>query len=140
MNIRRRILAAVPVLPLVGLRPAAVQTPPPAQPAAVPANLFAVELRTGPKWDTTREPQDQPHFREHSANLKRLRASGVLLLGARYSDKGFLVVAAETEAAARALIDVDLAVQNQVFAYAVHPFHVFYSGCVRSASPKEPLK
>ncbi len=37
-------------------------------------------------------------------------------------------VAAASEADARALVDVDPAVQNQTFACDVHPFHVFYAG------------
>ena len=80
----------------------------------------------------TKKPHEQAYFREHSANLKRLRDGGVLFLGARYSDIGLVVVAAETEAGARALVEVDPSVQNQIFTYAIHPFHVFYSGCLRA--------
>ena len=134
MTTRRRTLAACAALPLAALGSAHAQTPSTeTKPSAVPANLFAVEFRTGPKWDAAKEAHEQAHFREHSANLKRLRDSGALLLGARYSDKGFVVLAAETEAQARALVDVDPSVQNHVFAYALHPFHVFYAGCVQAA-------
>ena len=103
--------------------------PAPQSPAGT---LFAVELRTGPGWDAARAAHEQAHFREHSANLKRLRQAGQLLVGARYGDKGFLVLMAESEAAARALIDADPSVQSQVFAYALQPLRVFYAGCVPS--------
>ncbi len=92
--------------------------------------LFAVEFRTGPKWDASKAPHEQAGFDEHSANLKRLRDGGVLLLGARYADKGFIVLAAGSEVAARTEIEVDPSVRNQVFAYEVHEFRVFYPGCV----------
>jgi uncharacterized protein YciI len=137
MTTRRRTLAACAALPLAALRPASAQTPPAdGQPSAVPANLFAIEFRTGVKWDAAKEAHEQAYFREHSANLRRLRDSGALLLGARYADKGLVIVAAESEARARALVDVDPSVQNQVFAYALHPFHVFYPGCVQTPGRK----
>jgi hypothetical protein len=119
MTTRRQALAGA----IVGL-PMAAQTAEPKVP------LFAVEFRTGPKWDSAKPAQEQTHFREHSANLKRLRDAGSLKLGARYSDKGLVVLAAATEAEARSEIEKDPTVQAQVFAYEVHPFNVFYSGCV----------
>ena len=132
MSTRRRTLATLVGLPLAAWRPTNAQTPQPEAPRpAIPANLYAIEFRTGARWDATKKAHEQAYFREHSANLKRLRDSGILLIGARYSDKGFLIVAAETEAAAQAFVEVDPSVQNQVFAYELHPFHVFYSGCVQ---------
>jgi uncharacterized protein YciI len=94
---------------------------------------FAVELRTGAKWDAAKPPQDQALFREHSAHLRRLREEGRLLIGARYGEKGLLIVRAEDEAAARQKIEQDPAIAAQVFAYELHPFAVFYSGCVAAA-------
>ena len=29
--------------------------------------LFAVEIKTGPAWDSTKPPHEQAYFREHSA-------------------------------------------------------------------------
>jgi hypothetical protein len=101
-----------------------------AQAAEAKVPLFAVEFRTGPKWDTSKPAQEQLHFKEHSANLKRLRDAGSLKLGARYSDKGLIVLAAASEEQARGEIEKDPTVQAQVFAYELHPFNVFYSGCV----------
>lgn len=129
MRARRRFLAAAALAaPLTGAQRAAAQSP-----QREGARLFAVEFRTGPGWDTSKKPNEQLHFREHSANLKRMREQGGLLIGARYSDKGFLVVAAESETNVRALVDADPSIQAQVFAYDVYPFHVFYAGCVETA-------
>lgn len=93
--------------------------------------MFAVEFRTGPSWDAARKPQDQPYFREHSQSLRRLREAGQLLMGARYADKGLVVLTASSETAARALVEADPAVQHGTFAYQLHPFHLFYGGCLQ---------
>ncbi|MBK9609121.1 MAG: hypothetical protein IPO58_22875 [Betaproteobacteria bacterium] len=108
--------------------PAGANPPAAPSPAALP--LFAVELRTGARWDHTRPAHEQAHFREHSANLKRLRDQGHIVLGARYSDKGFLVVAGATATAVRELMEADPSIQAQVFAFDLHEFRVFYPGCV----------
>jgi uncharacterized protein YciI len=99
--------------------------------------LFAVEIRTGPKWDQSKPPQEQLYFREHSANLKRLREAGSLVMGARYSDKGLVVLAALSEEEARAMMDVDPSIKAEVFKYEVHAFSVFYSGSV-NPRPRRP--
>ncbi len=104
------------------------QTPPSATATALP--LFAVEITTGAQWDQTKPPQDQPFFREHSANLKRLRDAGALIMGARYSDKGLVILAAKDETSARAMMDEDPSIKARVFAYALHRFDVFYGGTV----------
>lgn len=113
---------------LVGLTGPAVSANE-AAPATAPALLlFAVEFRTGPAWDPAKPPQEQPRFREHSANLKKLRDEGRLQVGARYADKGFIVLAAESLEQARAWIDADPAVQAGSFVYEIHDFRVFYPG------------
>lgn len=94
---------------------------------------FAVEIRTGPGWDTRRPPQEQALFREHSAHLRRLREEGHVMLGARYADKGLLVVAAADTAAVRALFDADPSMKAGTFVYELHPLSVFYGGCVQPA-------
>ncbi len=115
-----RILLAVTLAP--ALWPAAAQEAAPARP------LFAAEIRTGARWDPGRPPQEQPYFREHSQNLQRLRAAGHLVMGARYGEVGLVVLAAATEAEARAMMDADPAMQAQTFRYTLHPFNVFYGG------------
>lgn len=110
-----------------------------AQAASAPAShselpLFAVEIKVGPKWDQAKPAQEQAFFKEHSANLRRMRESGVLIMGARYSDKGLVIVAAATVAEVRAQMDQDSSVSAGTFAYEVHPFNVFYSGELKSRS------
>jgi uncharacterized protein YciI len=93
--------------------------------------LFAVEIRVGSKWDSSKAPHEQALFREHSANLKRLRDAGHLIMGARYSDIGLIILAADSLASARAMVDADPSIAAGTFTYVVHPFSVFYSGNVR---------
>jgi hypothetical protein len=102
------------------------------QTAAIEQNLplFAVEIKVGSKWDHSKPPQEQQYFREHSANLKRLRDAGSLVLGARYSDIGLVILAAQSEEEARAMMNVDPSIKGEIFKYELHPFSVFYSGTV----------
>jgi uncharacterized protein YciI len=97
------------------------------EPASV---LFAVEFRTGPSWDHERPAHEQSWFREHSANLKRLREDGNLVLGARYADKGLVVLSAISEDEAHAMVRRDPSVEHGVFRYELHRFMVFYPGTI----------
>jgi uncharacterized protein YciI len=106
--------------------------------AAAELPLFAVEIRTGARWDAARPAQEQAHFREHSANLKRLRDAGVLQVGARYGDKGLVVLAAASEAAARAMLDEDPSFKAEVFRYEIHPMNVFYPGSLQRRARAQP--
>lgn len=123
---------------IVDLLAAALAGPVAAQPASAPAvpatelALFAIEIKVGPKWDTSKQPHEQAFFREHSANLGRLRAAGLVAFGARYSDKGLVVVTAATIADARAMMDPDPSIGAGTFAFEVHPFNVFYPGAVHA--------
>lgn len=104
---------------------------PAATPAADALPLFAVQIRTGANWDSDKPVPEQRFFREHSANLQRLREAGRLVMGARYSDVGLIVLAAESEAEARAMMDEDPSFAAGTFRYEVHPFNVFYPGTVQ---------
>lgn len=109
-----------------------------AQAASAPASsgaelpLFAIEIKVGPKWDSSKPPQDQAYFREHSAHLRRLRENGSIVLGARYADKGLVVVAAASVEEARRLMDADPSMAAGTFVFEVHPFSVFYPGAVQA--------
>jgi hypothetical protein len=96
-------------------------------PAPAP-RLFAATFTVGPKWDAAKAPNEQPGFKEHSANLARLRAEGVLVVGARYSDKGLILVRATDEAAARANFAPDPTLTNGTFTLTVDEFRPFYNG------------
>jgi uncharacterized protein YciI len=102
------------------------------QTTAVEPNLplFAVEIKVGSKWDQSKPPLEQQYFREHSANMKRLRDSGNLIMGARYADRGLVILAAQSEEEARAMLDADPSIKAEVFKYELHDFSVCYSGTV----------
>lgn len=124
----------------VSLAAALAQAPAPAPasapPAATPATpLFAAVFKTGPKWDPAKAPGEQALFREHSANLAKLRAGGSIVLGARYGDVGLIVVSAATEADARKLFEADPSLAAGTFALDVHRFSVFYPGTVGTPAP-----
>lgn len=121
----RGFLAAALLLLALNLA-AALPASDPAATSAPP--LFAIEIKVGPKWDQSKPPQEQAFFKEHSANLRRMREAGVLIMGARYSDIGLVVVAAATAADARAHMDQDPSIAAGTFVYEVHPFSVFYAG------------
>lgn len=72
-------------------------------------SLFIVTYTTGTAWDVAKQPQEQPWFKEHSANLSKLRKDGIIKAGARYADKGIIVIAAKTMASAKELIFADAA-------------------------------
>lgn len=124
-------LAALALLATLVSSQAIAQAPASAE-ADQPNRLFAVQIRTGPKWDASKPARDQLHFREHSANLKRLRDGGHLVMGARYSDVGFIVLSAKSEAAAKAMMDEDPSIKAEVFRYDIHLMSVFYPGTVEA--------
>ncbi|HEX7879986.1 MAG TPA: YciI family protein, partial [Candidatus Eisenbacteria bacterium] len=115
--------------------------PPPsigqAQDAPPAPKLFAVEFTTGPAWDHAEPPNEQRHFAEHSKNLRRLRDEGKLPMGARYGDKGLILVVAPDLEAAQAEFAEDPAVTDSVFVHVIHEFSVFYPGRVERPSPKK---
>jgi uncharacterized protein YciI len=105
------------------------QAPTPTQ-SAPPSPLFAAVFTTGPKWDAAKPPGEQPFFRDHSANLAKLRAAGRIVMGARYAEVGLVVVSAANETEARTLFDADPSIAAGTFALNVHRFSVFYPGTV----------
>lgn len=96
------------------------------------SRLYVAEIKTGPNWDHSKPPTDQNFFREHSANLKRLRDAGHIVLGARYADKGLVVFAAKSAAEVAALMNQDPSMSAGTFKYEVHEFNVFYSGSLQA--------
>ncbi|MEO8187414.1 MAG: hypothetical protein ABI580_08660 [Burkholderiaceae bacterium] len=92
----------------------------------VPASLFVVHFETGPSWNKSLAPAEQPSFREHSANLNRLRKDGVIMFGARYGDLGMIFLKTDTLDAAKALMDADPGLRSGIFAYRIAPLRVFY--------------
>ncbi|MBX2990870.1 MAG: hypothetical protein KF749_06825 [Bacteroidetes bacterium] len=97
---------------------------------AVKKNYYAVQYTTGTAWDSAKQPNEQAFFKEHSQLLSKLRTSGTIVIGARYSDKGLLVVQAASEEEARTHFADDPSVLNSVFRFEVFRLGVFYGGCV----------
>lgn len=95
--------------------------------------LFLVVFSLGPAWDKAKPPGEQTAFREHGANLKRLRDARQIAMGARYADKGMLVLRAASEAAARAELEADPGVKAGIFTFDVNELRVFYPGMVGQA-------
>lgn len=93
-------------------------------------SLYIVTYTTGPAWDTSKQPQQQPWFKEHSANLSRLRKEGIIKAGERYAEKGIIIVSARTLAVAKDLIFADEAIVNKLFVAEVQKLNVFYEGCL----------
>lgn len=95
-----------------------------------PDSLFIVTYTLGPGWDTTLPPGSQKHFKEHSTNLGTWRKEGLIRFGARYADKGIIVITAPTLAALRSRIEGDPAVSGGVFRADIQPLQPFYEGCI----------
>jgi len=95
-----------------------------------PDSLYIVTYTTGTAWDVAKQPNEQPWFKEHSTNLSKLRKDGIIKAGARYADKGIIVVVAKTLAAAKEIIFDDVAVANKLFVADVQKLNVFYEGCL----------
>jgi SnoaL-like domain len=104
----------------------------PAPAGTPPLRTFAVEFRTGPSWETEKPAQEQKHFADHSANLRKLRGDGRIVVGGRYGDVGLVLLRATSENEARALV-ADAAVRDGVFVVAVSPWRTFMNGSVEGA-------
>jgi hypothetical protein len=117
---------------------------PPLSPAV---RLFVVHLTTGSGWQKDVAPNEQAGFKEHSANLARLRTEGKLVLGARYkdsqADKGMIVLRAANRAEVEAEFARDPMIQSKHFVPDIADFNPFYDGYVprpiRPAASTSPL-
>jgi len=93
--------------------------------------LFIAIYTLGPAWQTDKLAHEQAYFKEHSENLKKLRVDKKIVLGARYSDKGMIIISATDEKEARALVEQDPMVMNEIFNLELYPFSPFYKGCIQ---------
>lgn len=91
-------------------------------------SLFIVHFTTGPGWQASLPPPEQKFFREHSANLSRLRRDGRLLIGARYGDKGMIILRATDESAVQAELAQDPSLAAGTFVAQVDAFRPFMPG------------
>lgn len=93
-------------------------------------SLYIVTYTTGSTWDNAKNAGEQIHFKEHSMNLSSWRKSGIIKFGARYADKGIIVITAATMQEAASLITSDPAVRNKLFSADIQKLNVFYDGCI----------
>ena len=93
--------------------------------------LFIVIYTPGENWNNSKQPQDQDYFNFHSKRLQNYRKEGKILLGARYSNKGMIIMPAETEDEIKKIVFADSAVLAKTFNAEVFPYNVFYDGCIK---------
>ena len=94
-------------------------------------SLYIITYTTGALWDKAKKPNEQTYFKEHSTNLSSLRKSGVIQFGARYAEKGIIIIRAANFNAAKDLINSDVAVANNLFNADIQKLNVFYDGCIK---------
>jgi hypothetical protein len=97
---------------------------------APPKQYFIGIFSRGPEWMADKQANEQVGFKEHSANLQRLRTEKRIPLGGRYSDKGMVIVEAKDEAEARSFFESDVMVQKKIFTLELHQFRPFYKGSI----------
>lgn len=93
-------------------------------------SLYIATYTTGPTWDSNLSPDKQAYFKEHSAHLSGLRKAGVIVLGARFAEKGMIVLSAKSFAEAKRILFNDPAIENKLFQIDLQKFNLFYPGCV----------
>ena len=92
--------------------------------------LFAMIYTPGEKWNHDIAFDQQPFFSEHSKHIQKLRKEGSIVIGGRYSDKGFMLLRAADSSKAAAVVRKDPSVTNNIFTVELFEFNAFYSGCV----------
>jgi hypothetical protein len=108
-----------------------VQTPVALQQDTIPAKQYFIAIFSrGPEWVDTKPPNEQSGFKEHSDNLRRLRAEKRIPIGGRYGEKGMVIVEAKNEDEAKSLFASDVMVQKQTFTLELHQFRPFYKGTI----------
>ena len=96
----------------------------------VSPQYFIAIFSLGPSWDNEKAANQQTGFKEHSANLQRLRADKKATLGGRFADKGMVIIEAADAEAAREMFATDVMVQSKVFTLELYPFKPFFKGCI----------
>jgi hypothetical protein len=84
----------------------------------------------GELWDLLKPPGEQQYFKEHGARLGQLRKDGVIKFGARYAEKGMIVIAAANYSVAKEIVHADVAIQNKLFNADLQRLNIFYDGCL----------
>lgn len=98
--------------------------------------LFALIYTPGENWNHAIAFHEQPYFKEHSKHLQMLRKTGQIVVGGRFSDKGFLLLQAKDSLDARKTVGQDLSVTHRTFHAELFEFVPFYEGWVGKPKPK----
>lgn len=99
---------------------------PHAQDAEIEGRLFAVRFTVGPSWDEAKPFAEQKHAAEHSANLRRMREEGLVVLGGRFADIGMIVVQAPDASTVRAQLARDPSLEAGTFRVTVDEYRPFF--------------
>ncbi|MEM8998763.1 MAG: DUF5694 domain-containing protein [Bacteroidota bacterium] len=91
-------------------------------------SYFVALYTLGERWDTSKPPSKQVYFGAHSAFLSKLRSEKQIIVGARYSDTGMIILKSESLEKAKETLHADLAIKNKLFQIEIHPFNAFYGG------------
>lgn len=113
---------------LIGASFSFSQSPTPTPQTVAAKRYFIAIFSKGPAWNEAKQANEQTGFREHSDNLRRLRADKRIPIGGRYSDKGMVIVEAANKDEAQTLFASDGMVINRTFTLELHAFQPFYKG------------
>lgn len=94
--------------------------------------LFSVHFTTGPAWDAAKSPNEQANFKEHSANLNRMRREGLLVMGGRYGEFGMILLRLPDKAAVEAQLAQDPAIAGGTFKAVIEEFRPFFHGSTQA--------
>ena len=91
---------------------------------------FILIYSLGESWDPSKSPSEQLYFADHSAHLRDLRIKERITIGARYSDKGMVILKAKNETEAREIAETDVSVKKKLFNVEIFILNAFYKGCI----------
>ncbi len=95
-----------------------------------PKQYYAALFSRGEHWDTTKRPNDQPHFAEHGKNLQRLKTEGRIALGGRFGELGLVIFMSDSETEVRSFFSSDSLVLKDILKMELTKFNPFYKGCI----------
>ena len=95
-----------------------------------PKQYYTAVFSRGEQWDTTKQPNEQPHFPEHGKNLHRLRTEGKIALGGRFGELGLVVFKSDSEAEVRSFFSSDSLVLKNILNMELNTFTPLYKGCI----------
>ena len=128
------MIRSVPAL-LFGLSLLAAYTVGRATAAPPQTPQWVMMFTPGIAWDSTKAPNLQAHFGNHSANLARLRSEGRIRLGGRFGPWGLILVDASSEAEARSYFAPDSTLSSGVFRGELYAWSTIYAGSVGAQPP-----